>query len=359
MEEDYYDILGIKKDASESEIKKEYYKLARKFHPDKAPPDKKEEYTKKFQKIGEAYEVLSDQEKRQIYDSVGKDGLKNGGMNPGMNPFDIFGDLFGGGFNMPGMRREQRGPVKNTETIFPLNVSLKDVYMGIKKKLKISRKVIINKETKEVIKDNLESTWTKCDKCRGQGMVMEMRQMGPMITQMQRPCNECNGNGSSLKNNYSIGDASEILEIQIQKGTQDGSHQIFQGLGNCAPGVLPGDLVIVFKVNDKQDNFARNQNSNDLIYKKTILLSEAICGASFKIKTLDDRSLFVTCNDVVKPGDLKIIKGEGINGANLIIQFKIDFPDSVSNNKKKELLKHLPINDKQDKKLDDDVVYTL
>ncbi|MCJ7636528.1 MAG: DnaJ domain-containing protein [Nitrososphaeraceae archaeon] len=374
MEEDYYDILGVKKDATENEIKKSYYKLAREFHPDKAPEDKKEEYTQKFQKIGEAYEVLSDKEKRQTYDAVGKDGLK-GGMGPGMNPFDIFEDIFGGGgFSFPGMggmggmggmpgmkhkRRGKSGPNKNQETVYPLNVTLKDIYVGSKKKLKVSKKVIVNKETKEIIKENLETTWNKCTQCDGHGAVMEIRQMGPMISQTQKQCNACQGNGSTLKDGYIVGDFSEVLEIQIPKGVQHGYPYRVPDAGNCAPGTLPGDLVIVFHVNGTQENFSRHNDSNDMIYKKSILLSEALTGFSFKIKTFDDRTLFVTSTNIIKPGDLKTIKNEGIDGGNLIIQFKIIFPDSLSNTKKKELLKALPINELPDKKTNGDIAYQI
>lgn len=361
MEEDYYKILGVKKNASENDIKKEYYKLARLYHPDKAPADKKDEYTQKFQKIGEAYEVLSDKEKRDIYDSVGKEGLQ-GGMKTGMNPFDIFGDLFG---NNPGnpfsnfgnpFSRTKKGPSKNKETIYNLSVSLKDIYNGAKKKLKISKKVIIFKETKEIVDDHLESTWIKCNKCFGQGFAMDIRQFGNMMTQSQKPCSNCQTSGYELKDDYDLADHTETLEIEIPKGIQNGYHKIIPDAGNYSPGSLPGDLIIVFQVKDSYENFTRGDNNN-LIYKKNILLSEALTGFSFTIDTMDSRTLFITSSNIIRPGDVRMIKGEGLtkgsDKGNLIVQFKIIFPDSLPGNKKKELLKILPINENPDKKTGD------
>ena len=237
MDEDYYNILGVKKDANDNEIKKAYYKLAREFHPDKAPDDKKEEYTKKFQRIQEANEVLSDERKRQIYDAVGKEGLQGGGGGrgqPDMNDifgnfgnFGNFGDIFGNMFNQGGMggrNKRQAGPQKSKEIVFPLKVSLKDIYIGTKKKLKITKQVILNKETKEVVTKDLEKTWNSCAACGGHGLVTQVIQMGNMITQTQRPCDKCKGNGSSLKDEYMTGEFSEIIEVSIPKGAIDSQY---------------------------------------------------------------------------------------------------------------------------------------
>jgi len=192
----YYEVLGVSKNATSSEIKKAYHKLARQNHPDKFPEGEREQATKKFQKIGEAYEVLSDEEKRRIYDVSGEEGLK-GGMPTDVDPFEMFASMFGGHNPFSQNNREPQIQ-KNKETVFHLKVSLKDVYTGRKKKLKVTKKVIVSKESKDVIEDNLERTWSKCNSCKGQGSVMEMRQMGNMITQTQRMCNSCSGKGFEL-----------------------------------------------------------------------------------------------------------------------------------------------------------------
>lgn len=364
-DEDYYKILGVKKNATEDDIRKEYYKLARLYHPDKAPSDKKEEYTKKFQQIGEAYEVLSDKDKRNTYDSIGKEGL-NG--NSKMDPFDIFKDIFGDMNNSnpfmrnanPFMNNSKKKVSKNKETVFPITVSLKDVFTGSKKKLKISKKVIILKETDEVIGDHFESTWRQCYKCSGKGFVLDIRQMGNMMTQTQRPCLDCSGYGFELKEDFKLIDYSEILEIDIPKGAKNGFRHIVKDAGDCLPGSLPGDIIVIFQVKESYENFSRSDgNSNDLIYKKDILLSEALSGFSFTIETMDNRLLLITSSNIIRPGDTRVIKGEGLNGGGLIVQFKVIFPDSLTNSKKKELLKILPVNENANKKPSSDAYYQI
>ena len=351
-DQDYYDVLQIKKDASESDIKKSYYKLAREYHPDKAPDDKKEEYTKKFQKIGEAYETLSDKEKREIYDQYGKEGLKQqGGGHPGGNPFDIFNDIFGGGnpfgnsgnpFGNMGNRGRSNQKRKSRESVFPLNLTLQDVYKGVTKKLKVTKNVILKNNTKEKVETkDLESTWSTCNLCKGCGTVTEIRQFGQMIQQTQKACDKCSANGVILKEGYIVGEVSEVLEVVIPKGAKDGHQFHMENNGNCSPGTFPGDIIIILQIKDKQNGFSRS--GNDLAYTQKILLSEALCGCAFKITTLDNRILYITHSGIIKPGDYKIIKKEGINGADLKIYFDIVFPnDSLNKHEKKELLKILP-----------------
>jgi len=141
----FSDRLGVKTDASESEIKKAFYKLAQKWHPDKNP-DNKTEAEEKFKEINEAYEVLSDKSKRETYDRFGKEGLSESGFHAG-NPFDIFGSFFGGGFGGGG---RSRGPQRTRDIEHAINVTLEDLFKGIKKKMKISRNVL-------------------CDTCSGTG----------------------------------------------------------------------------------------------------------------------------------------------------------------------------------------------
>ncbi|AYV77068.1 MAG: DnaJ domain protein [Barrevirus sp.] len=353
-EDDYYSILGVNKDATENEIRKAYYKLAKEAHPDKAPEADKEEYTKRFEKIGEAYEVLSDADKREVYDQIGKEGLEqgSGSGNPFMNPFEMFPNIFNNG-NFPGFggfsqdqRGRQRGPQKNKETVFSLSVSLKDVVCGSTKKLKITRKAIMDKKTKEIIKDKLEDTWSKCKTCKGQGQNINVRQMGNTIFQTQESCKPCKATGYILKNDYILEEYSDYIDVPVNKGTKDGYKHVLEDLGNCSIGSYPSDLVIIYQVSNTEGRFTRQGQTNDLIYEKSILLSEALSGTTFKIRTLDDRTLFINLDTIVKPGDTKVIKGEGINKGNLLINFTIIFPDSLSKSKKKEILKILPVKDK-------------
>ena len=337
---DYYEILGVPKNASSSEIKKAYHKLARSNHPDKFPEGEREEATKKFQKIGEAYEVLSDEEKRQIYDVSGEEGLKNGGMPTNVDPFEMFASMFGGSFGFSQQRQQQRIQ-KNKETVFNLNVSLKDVYTGRKKKLKITKRVIVSKNDDEKIpveEHDLEKTWDKCSSCNGQGAVMEMRQMGNMITQTQKICNQCSGKGYSLLDSFVIEEVSQIIEVNIEKGALNNTPIRFSNQGNVIPGTYPGDLIVVLQIADKEKGFMRN--GQDLIFEKKILLSEALTGSSFKIEHLDNRVLFVSFSSAI-PREKKIIKGEGIRNGNIIVIFQVIFPD-LNKEKKKEIRKILP-----------------
>lgn len=322
MEDDYYKILGFSnsKNVSESDIKKAYYNLAKKYHPDKASDDKKEEYTKFFQKVGEAHEVLSNKEKREIYDNYGKEGLKNG---------NIAENVF------PKIKR------KNQETIFPITLSLQESYKGISKKLKITRTIIRNKSNQQKVPLNdLEDTWLKCLVCKGQGRVFQIHRMGNMIQQTQSFCEKCKATGCILKQDYELVESVDFFEINIEKGICNGQQYRLNDQGNCSPGALPGDLIIVFQVQDSQNGFSRS--GNDLNYTQKILLSEALCGGSFKILTLDGRYLHIKFTQV-NPGDVRVIPREGINNGSLRINFQIVFPSSLNSEQKEQIRKILPI----------------
>ncbi len=327
---DFYEILGLKKGASESDIKKAYYKLTRENHPDKVEADKRDEATKNFQKIGEAYEVLSDAEKRGIYDQFGKDGLQ---QNGGGNPFDMFSQMFGQNFGFTQQRTQTARNKKNKATIFPLNITLRDVYKGIEKKLKVTRKVIMRDGVKIDVKD-YESTWKMCDKCKGGGVINEMRQMNAnMFTQVQKTCETCSGKGFDLLPGYEITDVSEIITVICEKGVVNGNQILFSNLGNALPGYLPGDLIVVIQYPNEENGFIKEEGRN-LIYKKEIKLVDALCGVSFTLETLDGRTISIKHDEVITPGEKKIIYKEGIVGGNLIIVFDVIFPEKVKNREK-------------------------
>ena len=379
--EDYYEILGVKKNASEAEIKKAYYKLARENHPDKLSEKDRGEGTKKFQQIGEAYEVLSDSQKRAIYDSSGKEGLQGSSHGgPHMNPFDIFASMFGNNTPFGGNGFGNKGPgfgpmffngsngnngnngnngtphiVKNKETVFPLKVTLKEAFTGRKRKLKVTRKAIVEKKTKEIVEKDLEKTWTVCGTCKGQGVLIEIRQIGNMITQTQRECSNCYGKRFTLLKDFEIIEVSIIVEVNIPKGIEDNTAIKFPGAGNVNPGTYPGDLIVVLNVENLENGFRRN--GKDLIYEKDVLLAEALCGSSFKLKHLDDRILHISFASIT-PKESKIIKGEGLTG-NLIINFNIIFPTELNKEKRKELRKLLPFPSEKIKKDDKDMVYKI
>ena len=185
-----YTILGVSKDATPAQLKKSYYQLAKELHPDKHPDDP--EALKKFQEVSHAYEVLSDSEKRNLYDQYGEEALQGGAPTDATSIFEqmfgggIFGDAFGGG--------KRRGPQKGDDIVFNLGVTLKDLYNGITKKLKVKKRVICDKCGGKGCKGN--ATAKECSGCNGQGIKITRRQIGPgMVQQMQSHCNDCQGKG--------------------------------------------------------------------------------------------------------------------------------------------------------------------
>jgi len=269
----------------------------------------------------------------------------------------MFNANFGfGNFSRNNSTQTERGPQKNKETIFNLKVSLKEVFTGRKKKLKVTKKIIKNKSTQEPVETDLERTWDKCSNCKGQGVIIEGKQIGPgMFTQMQNICPSCSGKRFSLLNNFEIRETSIIIEINIEKGVKNNTHIKIPNQGNVIPGTYPGDLKIVLSVNNSEREFRRKDN--DLIYEKKILLSEALTGSSFKIKHLDDRNLYISFSSAF-PGEKKIIKGEGVKG-DLIILFDVVFPTSLNKEKKREIRKLLPFPQDKIRKDEKDIHFNL
>lgn len=348
---EYYDLLGLNKEASTSEIKKAYHKLARKYHPDKiTDPSLTEEYTKKFQKIGEAYETLSDPEKRKVYDQFGKEGIKaNGGGGP--NPFDVFNSFFGSG----GFQFGRRGNVNNNFTrkrqrksnpiVHQVNLSLEDLYNGRVIKLKITRKAIYDQMGP--VKERMEDTWESCQTCKGNGTIMETRRMGPgFISQTQRPCSPCNGSGYGLKAGYQLRDHQTIVEVVVKPGMNPRSEHVISGEGNCYPGALPGDIIIAFQV---LSHPVYKLNGSNLTINKKILLSEALCGFEFDLVQLDKSVVRIKSKDIIRPGTVKTIPNLGMKTENgrgmLTITFGIEFPESLLIHQKQNLKKYLPKSD--------------
>ncbi|KAH0500739.1 DnaJ-like protein subfamily A member 4 [Microtus ochrogaster] len=291
-ETEYYDILGVKPSASPEEIKKAYRKLALKYHPDKNPDE-----GEKFKLISQAYEVLSDPKKRDIYDQGGEQAIKEGGSgSPSFSsPMDIFDMFFGGGGRMT---RERRG--KNV--VHQLSVTLEDLYNGITKKLALQKNIICEKcEGIGGKKGSVE----KCPLCKGRGMQIHIQQIGPgMVQQIQTVCIECKGQGERINPKDRCENCSgarvirekKIIEVHVEKGMKDGQKILFHGEGDQEPELEPGDVIIVL---DQKDHSVFQRRGHDLIMKMKIQLSEALCGFKKTIKTLDDRVLAITSRDIV------------------------------------------------------------
>jgi len=323
----YYDLLGVEKDATESQIKKAYRKLALQNHPDRGGDPEK------FKAISQAYEVLSDDEKRKLYDQYGEEGIENGGGG-GSNADDIFSMFFGGG----GGRRGPTGPKKGEDLVHPLRVNLDDLYNGKTCRLAINRDKIC--EACEG-RGGGEGCERDCMDCDGQGVRTELRQIGPgMIQQSRSVCPACRGQGKILNEKDRCNECKgkkvvkerKVQEIHIEKGMRNGQKITITGEADEAPGTVPGDVVFV--VQEKPHDLFKRKGA-DLLLRKTISLGEALTGKVFTINHLDGRVLKVEIvpGDVVEPNSVKMIQGEGMpqHGnpfvkGRLAILFDVEFP---------------------------------
>ncbi|KAH9659475.1 Chaperone DNA J 1-like [Citrus sinensis] len=323
----YYEILGVSKNASAEDLKKAYKKAAIKNHPDKGGDPEK------FKELAQAYEVLSDPEKREIYDQYGEDALKEG---------------MGGGSSRG--RRQRRGE----DVVHPLKVSLEDLYLGTSKKLSLSRNVICSKCSGKGSKSGASM---KCSGCQGTGMKVSIRHLGPsMIQQMQHPCNECKGTGETINDKdrcpqckgEKVVQEKKVLEVIVEKGMQNGQKITFPGEADEAPDTVTGDIVFVLQ---QKEHPKFKRKGEDLFYEHTLSLTEALCGFQFALTHLDGRQLLIKSNpgEVVKPDSYKAINEEGMPlyqrpfmKGKLYIHFTVEFPDSLTPDQVKALEAILP-----------------
>jgi len=327
----YYDILGVKPTATPDELKKAYRKLAMKYHPDKNPNE-----GEKFKAISQAYEVLSDEKKRKIYDQGGEEAIKEGGTGGGnfSSPMDIF-DMF---FGMGGRSRNS-GPKKTKDVVHQLSVSLEELYNGCTRKLSLQKNVICQKcEGYGGKKGSVQ----KCTPCRGQGMVIKIQQLAPgMHQQLRTICHECQGAGEVIdaKNRCKtcsgkkVTRERKVLEVHIDKGMKDGQQIRFNGEGDQDPEMESGDVLIV--LDEKEHDIFQRKGMN-LLIKLEITLNEALCSFKRTVNTLDDRTLIIQTipGEVMKHKEVRSINGEGMpqyrnpfDKGQLIIEFEVKFPE--------------------------------
>eukprot|EP00268_Persea_americana_P045681 TRINITY_DN466_c0_g1_i1.p1 TRINITY_DN466_c0_g1~~TRINITY_DN466_c0_g1_i1.p1 ORF type:complete len:418 (-),score=118.67 TRINITY_DN466_c0_g1_i1:400-1653(-) len=347
----YYDILGVSNSASQDELKKAYRKAAIKNHPDKGGDPEK------FKELSQAYEVLSDPEKREIYDQYGEDALKEGmgGGGGSHNPFDIFESFFGGGAFGGGSSRGRRQK-QGDDVVHSLKVSLEDLYNGASKKLSLTRNVLCPKCKGKGSKSGASG---RCYGCQGTGMKISTRRIGPgMIQQMQHVCNDCKGSGEVISDKdkctrckgNKVAQEKKVLEVHVEKGMQHGQKIVFEGEADEAPDTVAGDIVFVLQLKE-HPKFKRK--SDDLYVEHTLSLTEALCGFQFALTHLDGRQLLIKSDpgEVIKPGQHKAINDEGMPQyqrpfmkGRLYIQFNVEFPDpgTISLDQCRSLEKILP-----------------
>lgn len=342
----YYDLLGISKNASENEIKKAYRKKAIKWHPDKNP-NNSEEAEKKFKEISEAYQVLIDKEKRETYDKYGEEGLKNNMEGGFSSANDLFSHIFGGGGGFFGGMGNQmrRGPTKGERIIKKVDISLRELYFGTKKKVNVVVDNIclncLGKGADKVI---------KCKSCKGMGVKVIRRMLGPgMIQQMQTGCNDCKGKGKTVDKNTLCHHCNgkgkmkkkKSFIFNIKKGMENKDYQVFESEGNDVLEGEGGDVILI--INELEDeNFTRKDCN--LIYTKNIDLVDALTYQSFIINNVNGEKLSIFENEIIKPNSYHVIENKGmpIKNSNkygdLYIMYNIVFPNNLDNNIKRNLI---------------------
>ncbi len=356
---DYYEVLGVSKTASAEEIKKAYRKKAIQYHPDKNPGDKQSE--EKFKEAAEAYEVLSDDQKRQRYDQFGHAGVGgasgNGGFGGGsMNMEDIFshfGDIFGGhfsggfsGFGSKGQHSSGQHVRRGSDLRVKVKLNLVEIAVGVEKKIKVKKQVSCShcNGTGAV---NGSSTST-CNTCNGQGRVTRVQQtiLGQMQTAAE--CPTCGGDGKIIKEKCTFcnGEGTvredEVITINIPAGVMEGMQLSVSGKGNAARrGGVNGDLLVLVE-EEAHPELIRDEN--DLIYNLLLTVPMAILGGSVEVPTVEGK-VKVTIAAGTQPGKVLRLRGKGLPSVNrygtgdLLVNIGVYIPENLNKEEKSAMEK--------------------
>jgi molecular chaperone DnaJ len=348
---DYYEILGVSKDAGKDEIKKAYRKMALKYHPDRNPEDSEAEH--KFKEAAEAYEVLSNDEKRHRYDRFGHDGVKNGfsggasGFGGGMSVEDIFehfGDIFGGfgsSFGGGGSTRRHRRVNRGSDLRIKVKLTLAEMAQGTRKKIKVHKYVACSACNGTGARNG--SSYSTCRTCGGTGQVTRVSNtfLGQMQTSSTCPtcggegqiiderCPVCNGNG--IVKDY------EVITVDIPAGVAEGMQLSLSGKGNAAArGGIAGDLIILVQ---EEPHESLKRDGNNLLYDLYISFPEAALGTTVQVPTLTGKAK-VKIPPGTQPGKVLRLKGKGfpdVNGygtGDLLINLNVWTPKDLSSEEK-------------------------
>ena len=346
MKKDFYEVLGISKGADASEIKKAYRKAAIKYHPDKNPGDKEAE--ENFKLAAEAYEVLSDPQKKAKYDQYGHQAFDGaggyGGGHGGMNMDDIFsqfGDIFGGGYGggFGGGRRSGPRRTKGSNFRIKVKLTLEEIANGVEKKVKVKRKV----QAQGV-------SYKTCSTCNGQGQVMRVTNTILGRMQSASTCPTCGGTGQLLDKKPANADSQgmiqedETVAIKIPAGVVDGMQLKVSNKGNDAPGnSIPGDLIVA--IEEIEHEYLKREGEN-LHYDLYISFSEAVLGVSKDIEAVNGK-VRIKLEEGIQSGKILRLKGKGIPSLNgygngdLLVHVNVWTPKTLNKEQKEFFEKNI------------------
>jgi molecular chaperone DnaJ len=349
MKRDYYEILGVSKTATTEEIKKAYRKKAIEYHPDKNPNNKEAE--EKFKEAAEAYDVLSDSQKRQRYDQFGHAGMGSSGggfSGAGMSMDDIFshfGDIFGGrfsNFNFSGFG-ERRSGNRGSDLRVKVKLTLKEIANGVEKKIKVKKDLPCKSCNGSGAEDGGSAT---CSNCRGRGHVT--RVVNTLLGQMQSQttCPSCGGEGKVItkKCPACAGEGTvrdeDVITINIPAGVAEGMQLSMQGKGNAARhGGENGDLLILI---EEEPHPELLRDENDLVYHLVLTFPEAALGTSVEVPTVDGK-VKLKIEAGTQSGKTLRLRGKGLPSVNrygtgdLLVNVSIYTPEKLSSDEKKRL----------------------
>lgn len=350
---DFYEVLGVEKTASDDEIKRAYKKMAIKYHPDRNPGDKVAE--EKFKEAAEAYDVLHDPDKRARYDRFGAEGLNGAGagfsgQNMDMDDiFSMFGDIFGGhagfsgfgGFsgNSQAGQRQYRG----SDMRVRMRLSLKDIYTGISKKIKLKKYVTCSECNGSGCEGH--SQMETCPQRHGSGYVNKVRQSLFGMMQTQSVCPTCQGEGSIIKNkcHHCHGEGvvmgEDVVEIKIPAGVSNDMIVNVPGKGNAARrNGVPGDIQVMIE-EEEDTTFIRDEN--DIIYNLLLSVPQAVLGDTVTIPTMEGKAK-ISIEPGTQPGKVLRLRGKGLPGikgygngtGDLVVKVSVYIPERLTSEEK-------------------------
>ena len=329
MDKNYYDILGISKNASESDIKSAFRKLSKKYHPD---VNKEAGAEEKFKEINEAYSVLSDPEKKQMYDTFGTvdpNAMGGGGFDPfsqGFDPFSMFrgfGGGFGGGFGHGGQVKEKGEDLKVT-----IDLSFDDIFYGVHKKISMNKKCTCHRCNGSGSQSNESGV---CPRCGGSGFIENVQRHGNTVIKNMSPCPECHGTGQCIKdpcpNCHGTGLETKTVDVEfdVPPGMFENAYFLVRGKGNDGPhrGV-PGDLLVIVKELPNQYGLKRDEKNN-ILYTLKVPYKTLVFGGDVTVP-------------YVKGEKKKIHISAGTESGKVLKLYNMGFPDPNNSSLKSDYI---------------------